>query len=243
MKQFLFLIVAGLLVGCGPKTAGSATSTEPGASPTKTPASVSTKPAPPQELPEELKSEAYHWFGLSNPNPVNMEVSLAGGITYTGTQAIALKTVGDGRAEFEITRSGTLGERFGNETVELRKDGIYDLSSTVMKTDSHPKEMPSALPVGASWTNSGKFDREGQSMELNQTLRVARMEDVQTKAGKQSAMLVTSDGTMTSAGAKSKMQVRSWYVKDKGLVKMEVRQTDLSHKETKPTVITFQEIK
>src|SRR5580765_8381416 len=107
LKLALLALFAIALVGCNGKATESGTgstldATKPAE--TSTGGGSTQTPAATPQLPEEMKSEAYHWFGLGNDKPMKIEVK-TGPKTLTGTQTIHLSTVKAGAANFDIDRS------------------------------------------------------------------------------------------------------------------------------------------
>jgi hypothetical protein len=252
MKSHLYLpafLLALLLTGCqspqpaagGSGAASSSTSTKPDStqSPSTT-ASETQKPPPP--VPDELKNDAFHWYGLSLEKPMEIEVALQGGVTYTGYQTVRLKSVENGKAIYDIERTGDLGSQIGQDTVSLEKGGLYTVSSTRLGKTRNI-EMPAKLEPGATWKNTGKLEsNDGRKLEQDITYRVIGPAKVTTKAGAQDAMLIKASGNI-KGDKLLRMESSMWYVKDKGLVKSVFTLRDVKHPKEKPQVITFQEVK
>lgn len=197
-------------------------------------------PAPP--VPDDLKSDAYHWYGLANDKPMNLEVTVSGGASYVGTQTIHGKSVADGKAVFEVERTGELETQLGTETLSLEKDGIFTTASTLIKGAVRNEELPAKIAPGLTWQDSGNFNmNSGQHFEQNQTLKVVGEQTVQTKKGSEAALLITGAGQMKIDKASYRIESKSWYVKDRGLVKNVITMKSLSDPKAKPQEITIQE--
>jgi len=201
-----------------------------------------TPPPAPASVPDELKSDAYHYYGLANENP--MKVKISGPREASGTQQFHLKSVEGGKATFEMERTGALADQFGTETVSLEKDGIYTIASTQVNGALHNIELPANLPVGATWKNSDTLKQtNGETIEQNVAFKVVGPEEVTTEAGKQQALLITASGTMKLGSQTFRMNSRMWYVKDRGLVKSVFNMVNGKDPKAKPQVITIQETK
>src|SRR5579871_3371062 len=108
----LALLAAGVLIcGCQSSISGAAgasggaagnqSSNQPtGGDPTKSDDGKSTKgnetvqtnsAASTAALPETMKSDAFHWFGLANSSPMKIEIDMTGQAPKIGTQTTKLK--------------------------------------------------------------------------------------------------------------------------------------------------------
>lgn len=261
MKLRIFLAaLASIIVvaGCqSPAPTGGGTSLTPPPPVTKTPEAQTppkdgtdtpphtpAKPSPTPVIPETLKTDAYHWYGLSNVNEMNLQVTVEGQPPFTGTQQVRFREMKNGKAIFEINRTGAVGSQLGSETIALSKDGAYTIQSTQFTKSTNNLEMPSKLTPGTTWTNGGKFKMTtGQSLEQNEKFKVVGPQKVTTDVGTQDALLITSKGQVTLQGVKYRMESSFWYVKDKGLVKSVLHLTDLKDKKAQAKTITIQETK
>lgn len=176
-------------------------------------------------LPAELKGDAFGYYGLSQGRTMEYRMT-AGGTTQTGTQAITFKGLEGGVAKFSVERGGDLAQ-MGSTEVELRKDGIYAISSSIGDIGKPSLEMPMALPTGKTWTTKNEL-KQGDSggMTSEQKYRVVGLERVTTAAGPFEALLVTSEGPASIGGQPYSMKTRSWFVKDLGAVKWEIETVD-----------------
>jgi len=246
----LAVLAALALGGCqaGQTTTGSGQSPAPLVS-ASSPSNSTPKPDESQEsqtppaVPDDLKTDAYHWYGLSNSQPINFEIS-SGNHTYTGSETVHLQSVSNGKAIYEIERTGGLGDRLGTDTVSLQKDGIYVTKSTKLTSDKPTLDMPASVAAGATWHNVGKYTMEGEhTFEQNVTFRVVGEKPLKTAVGAYGALLVSAIGQMTMDDTKYRMESKEWYVKDRGLVKNEISMTALATPKAKPQLITIEETK
>lgn len=203
----------------------------------------SEKQAPPPVLPGDLKTDGYRWYGLSSDKPINYTVTMEGNPSFSGSQTMQLKSVEKGRAIYEVERTGGLGDQLGTETVSLERDGVFIIKSTKFTGDVHNLDMPSKVPVGATWKNTGKLEMPGQKFEQDLKFTVSGRARVTTPVGTQEALLVKSTGQVTINGAKYRMVSSQWYVKDRGVVKSVISMTGIGVKKPKTQQITIQETK
>jgi hypothetical protein len=236
-KLSFVALVAVTLLGCS-----SAPVTQSG---TGSPTSSSKQGGTPAslEVPEELRNEAYSWYGLNSDKPMNVQVK-TGPRTLTGVQTVRLKEVKPGKAIFEIVRDGDLLSLFGTETLALEKDGIYTIKSTEFEGNVRNLEMPTDLTPGKTWDNNGKFKRaNGEDLTQKLSFKVVGPQKVTTALGSQDALYITSFGSMSSSGSRFQMNSSFWYVKNKGLVKMIIKMKNLTDVKAQPQEILYQETK
>jgi hypothetical protein len=228
--------------GCKEKTLDAGAGTSPITTTSTAGGTSQTKPAPPP-VPEELKSEAFHWYGLGNSKPMKIEISITDQPTMEAEQTVTLVDVKDGKATYEVSR----GEKLGTDSVSLEKDGIYTLGSTLITQKIHNLDMPAQVPPGTHWTNTGKVDMHSEtrdsSVSQDLVLRVIGVTEVDTKAGKQSALRIRESGSLTVDGVKYRMDSDLYYVKDKGLVKSVAVMRDQSKPKNPAHIVTIQETK
>jgi len=202
------------------------------------------KQASPPAVPLDLQTEAYHWYGLANEKPISFDVSVKDSVSYHGTQTVHLKSTENGKAVYEIERTGGLGDQLGTDTVSLEKKGIFVTQSTMYTSDAPNLDMPANVAVGAKWPNKGKLTmKTGQHFEQDMNFEVIGERQVTTKVGAQTALLIVATGNLKIDQAKYRMESSQWYVKDKGLVKSEIKMLALGNPKAKPQVITIQETK
>jgi hypothetical protein len=209
------------VVGCGPRTPTAA----PGAADPAVPAAPTT--AGIESVPQALRHDAFHFYGLTRTQPLQLEQRVEGAETAdTGGQTIRFDGVEGDVARFTIERTGDLS-RMGSNEAELRADGLYVVSSSIGEIEEPWLELPADLSVGRTWTTRSRMALHGgQKMDVTTTNRVARIERVETGAGAyEEARLVVSEGKGTLDGNSITMTSRSWYVRDRGPVRMELTTT------------------
>lgn len=237
-----------VLAGCqgGTTTTGSGQSGQPAKDPST---QAAPPPAPTPVVPESLKNDAYHWYGLANEKPMNVVMLVDGKEMATGTQTVHLTSVADGKAVFDVTRDGTLGDNYGSETLSLESDGIYTIKSTQILSSVHNLELPAKVAPGVTFKNTGMHikmkGKDGQEQDVSQdeTFRVVGPAKVQTPVATQDALLITSSGTMKTSTQNFRMETSMWYVKEKGIVKSVVTIKDMTKPKAAKQVITIQEAK
>ncbi|HVL39779.1 MAG TPA: hypothetical protein VM328_10365 [Fimbriimonadaceae bacterium] len=238
-KWLLIPAFALALVGCTPKAAETVDSKQP--DPAKGSATPGAGAAPEAakttlaDIPDELKHNAFTYYGLAYDKPRDLEVRQDGS-TFSGSQIFRLVEIKDGKAIFEYEHTGGLAGQ-GTFTISLEKDGIYTVSSSVAKIKEHELEMPANIEVGTTWNTSTVFQAEGRSLEQTATNKATRIEKVETKAGTFDALLVESSGPAVVDGEKMQMSTKMWFVKDRGVVKMINTRTPPGKK---PIVVTME---
>jgi len=171
-------------------------------------------------IPEELKTDAFRYYGLSNSKPLRMQVVRAGADPLSGEQTFTQKEVKPNAAVFTTTRTGSLQD-LGMEEVSAEKDGVYVLSSTIGDIGGKSLELPAQLEKGKTWKRLTKVTRsDGTVVSYDAGFKVVGTEKVKTPLGEFDALLITSDGPAQIGTMKTRMMVKSWYVKDLGPVKI-----------------------
>jgi hypothetical protein len=175
-------------------------------------------------LPVALQNDAYRYYGLSNAKPLDMEVrsSAQPGTVTSGAQTTTLTAADEKTATFRVERSGNLGTQLGNMEVSLESDGVYVKSSDVADVGKHDLEFPNNITPGYVWTSRTKVTQPNREIDLTLTSKVVGFDELKTKSGKVKALLVTSSGSGTILKQKTRMESKSWFVKDVGNVVSEM---------------------
>ncbi len=249
MKTKLSIAIGiSLLVLTGCQSGTTVTGSGQSGPPATTPA-ADQKPAPPPVVPDSLKNDAYHWYGLASDKPMNIKMTSSLGQVVTGTQTFKLVSVADGKAIYEIDRGGDLGNQLGNETLSLEPDGVYTIKSTQIEGDIHNLELPANLKPGTTFKNKGKDmkmkNQSGATEDVGQdeNFKVVGPSKVTTEAGTEDALLITSTGSMSMGGTTYRIDASIWYVKDKGIVKSVFDMKDTKDPKAPKREITIQETK
>ena len=187
-------------------------------------------PVAPQ-IPQELQHDGYRYDGLSKTEPTNYLVTIsnsAGGAQepVTGAQSVSFEGMEAGKAKFVIRRTGAL-ESMGSEHVAVDPSGVIIVSTSPGTLDGNPIEMPAKLAPGSTWKTDYKVTLPksaqlpaGGTSEDHSTFKVVGTEKVTTKAGTFDALLVESNGNDVLNGQPVSLHTKTWYVKDRGPVKI-----------------------
>ncbi|MDR3688852.1 MAG: hypothetical protein P4L46_05695 [Fimbriimonas sp.] len=223
----------------------------PAATPAVTPATAPPKKGPDKDeaavgaaavlVPPELSHLGYEYDGLANTKPIDMQIDVKEtGQILTGSQTVAFKGVKDGKATFDIERTGGLSA-LGSEVASVEKDGVFTLSSTIAKLSPHAMELPAAPKPGMTWHFHIFSDKTDSKIDMETTCKVVGFEPVTTKVGTYpDALLVSQTGKGTLQGQKVRTESKNWYVKGLGTVKA-VLKTNLPN--GKSETLTLQETK
>ena len=229
LAPWFALLSAALMMGCGPK-------------PTEAPKDAETKPeeqatkAPdPSEIPENLKHGGFKFYGLDSTAEETYELD-RNGVKLEGAQKAVFAGMVDGKATFTIERSEGLSD-LGNETLEVREDGIYLVKSGENTVDPAVLSLPKDPKVGDSWPVSAQFTGPtGEKVSIKATQKVTKQEKLTTKAGDFDCLVVTMSGELTSGDKKSPVTGTSWYASGVGTVKLTVTSKDADGKPTSYSV-------
>lgn len=222
----LALLFVGLLAGCNGKAAeNNATNATSG---TGSVSSETNKPEAAPVLPEDLKTDAYDYYGLANTEETKFTITQAGK-TDTGTTRYKFVSAGEGKAKFELQNGGALGQ-LGTVELELSKDGIKTTKMESMTVDPESFELVSGLTPGKSWkfkvTLSDKSVLEGKN-------EVVGTEEVKTAVSTyKDALLIKSSVTGKQNGKDITSNTKTWLVKGRGQVKTVIEQVQDGKKST-----------
>lgn len=178
---------------------------------------------PIEQVPAELKTEGYEYYGLSHGAPIEFEVVMPNSSTpETGTAVTKLTAVKDGVATFVTDRTGPL-ESLGSEELIVKPDGIYNTKIGGQPVEPVQLVMPADVSVGKVWTSKGKIKlQDGKTFTQDMKFKVVGREKVKTKAGEFDALKVTAQGEITVGDKRSQSNITAWYVKGLGTVKMAI---------------------
>jgi len=228
------LIAAGALLGGCSQGDSKASGTTGGSSAEKpqTPQVASqpdsnTPPARPlSEIPASLKHDAFEYFGMGNDQPLTYQITATapGTEPVTGTQTIRFTGMQDGEARFSITRTDGMAS-LGDAEMAVTEKGIEMIRSSVGDMGGRKLELPKGLEVGKTWKDKSSFEAQGRTMSMDGTYKVAKVETVETPAGKFDALKIEANAKVTLDGQKGTMKMDSWWVKGLGSVKITVQNT------------------
>ncbi|MHB8634850.1 MAG: hypothetical protein ACYC96_00085 [Fimbriimonadaceae bacterium] len=230
----LALAAFALCSGCDSKAPGANFASKPPASVQPTPADPQ-KPTPPPpkvdldrtKLPVNLQTDAYRYYGLSCTKPLDMEVtstSPAVGI-LTGSMSARMTQVDKSGATFAVETTGTLNDRFGNETVALKPDGIYIVSSDKEQLSKPQLDLPTGFSTGKPWTVDATVGSDEGKLRQKVTSACKGARTVKIGDTTYPALYVVGEGTYSGPALSAHVVTRQWFVKDIGVVRMELVQT------------------
>lgn len=221
-----------LCFGCGPKDASTtAVNSEKAPSGQTQPLTSKETGAPvAPDLPANLQHDGYRYDGLSRTDPSNFLVTITNAAgaqePLTGAQSVSFEGMDGGNAKFVIRRTGAL-ESMGSEHVQVDPKGVTIVSTSPGQLDGTPIEMPANVSVGSTWKTDYKVTLpksaqlpNGGTSEDHSTFKVVSNEKVTTKAGTFDALLVESNGNDILNGQPVTLHTKTWYVKDRGPVKI-----------------------
>lgn len=219
MKTLFGLLSICVVLGCGSgATQEPAPTTSPSASADATPDRAA--------LPAELQNDAYHYYGLSNPKPVEYTMTYGPAktpTTATGSVTATLTEIAKDHAMFDVQYTGELEPVLGSMSLELRKEGIYVRETSLGKVKKDQLEMPGSLAPGSEWKSDSEVEKTGGTVLKQDTkYKVSGPVDVSTPVGKYKAMLIKASGSISQGGAPGRITFEAYYVKDRGLVKQEI---------------------
>jgi len=229
MMRRVHLLGLAILVGLAGCQATKAPESEKGDA---APKETSTKAAPVPEpkvtaamVPDSLKTKAYSYYGLGNTKKMLYEMVQGTETPIDGSQTVSLKAVEGSKAVFEIERVGLVGEG-GTDTIELRPDGVWAVGSSQGKFDNPSLDLPARCDPGSSWTVRSQITPTGQAAtKIEGMAQVVGIEKVKVPAGTYDALVVSLKAEMTAGSVKAKIDGKTWYVKDLGMVQQSLVRT------------------
>ncbi len=214
MKRLLILpFTLAILAGCGDKTA-----TVAGAN---APSDTSSTPEvqKPLEVPAELKTDAFDYYGLGRTEPMKVAIKQKGQKDKVGTQTFKLVKVENGVAEYHLESSDEL-VGLDTATFKVEKGGIRAASNGKISSDASTWELPAGLTPGKTWEIKTTKD---SPMQMTGTNKVVGTESVTTPvATYKDALLIQVNATGTQGAQSFKLISKLWLVKGRGTVKTEI---------------------
>ena len=240
----LKLLVCGLLVlviaGCDPAPKDASKPNTTVETPTKEPSKPteankpadSTTPATNKEvslaqLPQDLKTDAFEYYGLGSAKDVPLEMTdSVNKEAKTGARKVTFTGEKDGKATFTVEHTGNLSA-LGTLNMSLEKDGLFTESTSLGKSSPHSLEVPTKLAPGVTWSSAEDIESDsGGKFSYKGAYRVVKEETVKTKGGDFKALYIESTGPVVQNGESKKMFTKMWLAKGVGLVKQELTLTD-----------------
>lgn len=242
MKSYVTFLGAVLLAsGCSkpaapvapaPPTSPVATNEQPTTSTPSTPSTSSAtdttdqskSPGPTiDQIPAEIKTDAFEYEGLANTQLQKFVDTTSTGTPSTGTFQVTLKEIKDGKATFEEVSTGG---QDGGETEKMSADatGVYheELSPAKLLIP-HVLELPAKLGPGTAWTDKTEIDAgssgSNKVISLNDANKVVGINHITTKLGSFDALEVDTTGVGTFDKEPISVTEKRWFVKGVGTVK------------------------
>ncbi|MCX7799967.1 MAG: hypothetical protein N2109_06440 [Fimbriimonadales bacterium] len=241
MRKLWILAIVAALAGCQTKDAKAPeTAAREQANQTGAQAKVEEKAPPPPPVPDELKKDAFEYYGLGNSKPIKMSMVFSNSTQKLEGEVVVRQVESkDGAPRFRVERTGGLASLPG-ATLLLRSDGLYVEALDNGEVPKPVLELPNGLAPGKRWTTSNEFTLQGRKLKDNSTYVVRRVEKVKVPAGEFEALLIEGQGELIEDGQKSTAKMRSWYVKGLGSVKMEVERKVSGQKD--PVKVTVEAV-
>lgn len=238
MKTSLaWLIAAVTLVGCAnqaesPANANNAPAPEPAnnapvpepVNSTETGSNAEVAPTPDAEtvtnLPSELNHDGLRYSGLNANKVLSYKVSQKGMPDNFGELKVTRTEVKDGKLKIERQRTGLA--QLGNDSVEVRKDGVYVVKMANVDLSTATLELPADLSVGTTWSDTSEIEVNGVQMKNKATYKVVGDKSVKVPGGTFTCREITASGTISINGAVNPLKVNAFYAKDVGLIRMQL---------------------
>lgn len=228
MRRFSTLItvltIAGLLIGCNPPA--TKTNTPPKGN-TENPEAQAVPAADPSTIPDNLKHEAFHYYGLDAAQEMTYDFDYNGSIRQ-GTQKATFLGMKDGKAEFKIERTDAL-TIMGTDKIEVAEDGLYLTELKQQPLEKAVIALPAKVEIGASWPVDQKLlNTDGNDVLSKAVQKVVGQEKIKTPAGEFDCIVVTMEGTLTIQDEKKKetpVSGKAWYAAGVGTVKLSIQST------------------
>lgn len=236
-------ILAALLiltVGCAPEAKKE--TPEPAATTggTEDGSTTVTKKSDAEDVGDELRHEAYQYYGLGNTKVLVYDLTM-NGATEEGRQEVNYQGMVESVPTYVINRTGSLSQ-LGNETLQLKSDGVL-LSSTTMGDLNEPViALPADVAVGKAWSDTRVITRvDGKVLEMTSNYKVEKSEKVTTPAGDFETLVIVSDGTIKHDGKTEPFRGQIYHAKGIGTVKLSIS-TGAANSDAAATVVTLKAI-
>lgn len=220
--------VAALLSGCAqaPEDAKASGGKKPGVESDQPIANGSGDDKKPS-IPDELKGNAYDFYGLGNEEKMSYRSTTSGQST-DGSTTTRLKEVKDGEAVFAMERDGFFAQ-LGSCELALRKDGLYFTVIQGRKLEKPALEVPSDIAVGKTWNSEHSIDLDIAGVTRKWKAKTAQkavgVEKVKVPLGEFEALKIVGTGEYWLDSTKSSIKSSVWLAKGVGMVKMTLEES------------------
>ncbi len=225
-KCFYFLALAAIFVaGCNQPPKPEA----PAAQPDKPTAATDTAKAPDvSEVGADFKTDAYNFYGLDCTKTLTYKLTeTPKAPDKTGSQKVVYKGMKDGNPTFDIVRDGDLATLIGDDSVVVKKDGVYSTTAGAYSIDPPMLALPAKLVVGATWPSKQDVkSADGKPIKFDMTNKVLRQEKFKSAVGEFDCFVIETSGNIVNGDKKTPVNGTSWYAKDYGAVKMTLKTKD-----------------
>jgi hypothetical protein len=179
-----------------------------------------------EDIGPELKHSGADFLGLKEPGTLTYKFSQMEGLPpERGEETTTLVEAGADKAVFDVTRTNAL-MLLGSETVEVRKDGVYIIKTSLGELKTPALSMPADVKPGAKWTSSLELTRpNGDVMTMSTSYEALREEKITVEAGEFDSLVISGKGEIKVTpkdGAASTTPWTStvWHAKGIGHIRM-----------------------
>lgn len=178
------------------------------------------------DIPDELVTEAVEYFGLLNDVERTYKVWLStDDEPETGWERVTFLGFVDESPRFEFHRSGGLAD-LRDDIVELRKDGLYLVSTDLGPLKAPVLQIPSNVDVGSTWHSEMaiKHLETGKDFVQSMDFKIARVESTTVEAGTYSTLVV--EVAIIVAPLTEQSDITIFYAKGIGVVLLNLSGVD-----------------
>ena len=177
---------------------------------------VETPSAPVRaEIAQDFKHAGYAAYGLDFEGNLEYEVVHYGMEAEKGQSTFEYLGIQEGFPTFRVVRTGALAG-FGTQTLSVRDDGVYVVSSSIPGFEGEALEIPADLEIGKTWESSIKIGDN----TIDSTNKVDGMETITVPAGEFEAYRIISTSRLASPGRTAEVNMKAWLVPNVGYIRM-----------------------
>ncbi len=200
--------------------------------PEKKPTEPETPPKPELDrntIPASLLTDAYKYYGLGNPKPMDIEIKVKPeDKVYTGTTIAHLNKVDKDGATFSAETTGSFHDLLGDDVAVLKPDGVYQVTSDKMTVSTPMLELPAKIDAGVKWKVDSVVSSNEQKSNFKLSFTSLGIKPVTLDGVSYQALNVVGEGTISVPGSKPVVygvSEKEWFVKDIGMVRSEIVRT------------------
>lgn len=215
----LLAVLAFGAVGCQNKSTEADPKADTSGTATSSPEAEPTTPFAVDELPEEVKHDAYEYMGLGNSEELKYEF-VQDGQSSEGTQKSTTYTKkSDGEYVFMTERTGGLAVMMADRLL-VNKDGAFTTYTLGKELEKPLMAMPATVSPGEKWTIAYTLDSENGPVTVDIENTIVGTTKVTTPAGSYECIHLKAAGDSTVGGVSTKVEGDTYYAKGIGVVKM-----------------------